>query len=569
MSTSLADRHARVRAGLSLRDRDPLSFFRFAVPRIRDAIASLSDADSPVDELAARSCNGGGKSLGMATVGLALAQKRPTLDGVPLPQWRGPLTMVQLCLDYPQQVLSVQPAYEKMLGNWPHKARKNGDTLQSLRVMPVGGSSDVSTWSVIRFMSERNKLSGTGVRSDVVLFDEPPPIEILRELRKAKHAGRRGIRLTWFTPTIRRQWAPLKEDYGDGPRSSFRRIGKRWAEVRWSLDEVADWVLTDAEKAALIEDWAKDPLAEARRHGDYVDASASCPFRIPQLLRMLEECVEPDVRDWWVKREVPGDTGVTKAVTNVKVLVLKDPVPGHRYYLNIDPSKGIEPSSAIIGFQQRLDPGGILVHDETEGEDVALYEGYIGSYGLGTLAAGLAVQYNYAAVDPESNSGWAEGVMRGLADAGYANVYKRVKVMEQGRETTKWGFDTTTETRPAMIEQLQAWQDAYGGGVVYARCQFARVIQTLLDTVLDLNGKPVAAPGFHDEFMILKGQQLRRLHRVRDDRNLARAAMPPEPVIRRGGMTGEELTKRLLGPRADEAPLQGIPPLIPKPRGGR
>jgi hypothetical protein len=49
------------------------------------------------------------------------------------------------------------------------------------------------------------------------------------------------------------------------------------------------------------------------------------------------------------------------------------------------------------------------------------------------------------------------------------------------------------------------------------------VIQTLLDTILDDNDKPVAAPGYHDEFLILKGQSLRKTRPRHADPLRARA----------------------------------------------
>ena len=104
-----------------LRAKDPLRFWHFAVPRLKEAIGLFS-GDDPIEELHMRACNKGTKSETLAAFGVAMAQKRPTLDGVPIPQWRGRVEGAQLVLDYPAQILSVQPAYLRVLGDWPHRA---------------------------------------------------------------------------------------------------------------------------------------------------------------------------------------------------------------------------------------------------------------------------------------------------------------------------------------------------------------------------------------------------------------------------------------------------------------
>jgi len=522
----------------------------------------------PIEELHARACNKGTKTESVAAFVLACLQKRVSLDGIPIPQWRGRVEAAQLVLDYPQQLLSVQPAYLRLLGNWPHHSRFKGETLSSLEVMPLGGNDDRSKWSVVHFLSQENRRSGTGVRGDIIAFDEPPRIGILRELRKAAHAHRQLCILIGETPTILPQWAPIRADYEasmydalkECPRSAIRRLDPERAEVRWSLSEVADWLLPPAEKAKLRRKYALEPfLADAREHGDYCVTDADCPWGdagTAALLQMLEECEDAQEREWTITREVDGEDGRVKAQTRVIVHVLQDPVHGERYYLNIDPSRGFEST--------RHDPGGILVRKESNGEDVALYEGFVGSYGLGSLAAGLARQYNEAIVDPESNAGWIEGVMHGLGDAGYGNIAKTQRVGRDGAWETRWGFETTELTRPAMIGELQAWMAAFAAGTPYARCRFRRVIDTLLTTKMDEKGKIVAAPGFHDEFMILKGQSLRKFRPARPtDYNLARPAVLP-PKREPDDLTLEKL---IAGAREEHGGRRGFARMKERPRG--
>src|SRR3990172_7482943 len=147
----LAESYTKIRRFNAMRDSDPLRWWHFAVPRLKEAFALLGQG---LTELHARGPNKGTKTQTTAAFVMACLQKRLTLDGVPLPQWKGPVEAVQLMLDYPQQLLSVQAAYLKVLGDWPHHPQKDGEILKALRIKPVNGSSDQATWSVIHFLSQ-------------------------------------------------------------------------------------------------------------------------------------------------------------------------------------------------------------------------------------------------------------------------------------------------------------------------------------------------------------------------------------------------------------------------------
>lgn len=531
MSASLAESALRVRLSNASRRDDPLEHWHFAVPRLRD-VFRMFVGDDHIDEAHLRACNNGTKTETAAAYVLSCLQKRRELDGVELPQWTGPVSALCGVLDYKQMLLSVQPAYLRLLGNCPHHARYTGEVLSSIHVQPIGGGSDESQWSVIHFLSQENRRSGVGARADLVHFDEPPVIEILRELRKAAHANRPGIRIIGETPTLKRQWLPLREEYGDTPRSSITRINKYWAECRWSLHEVADWVISAEDKERKLINYGRDrigrdgkprpdPLYDARVYGDYVNASGSCPFDEVGLENLLELCVEPDVREWHVRREVNGEEGRIYTQDVVPVEVFADARPGRKYYIDIDPSSGID--------SPEHDPGGLEVTEEGSGETMVVYDGYLGSYGLGILGAGLARQYNNSAVDPETNGGWGEGVLRGLADQGYGNISRQKRELSPGRWHTDFGFKTTVESRNAMIAAGQAWTESWREGKGYGKCPSRRVIAQFMDTVVTTEGKVEAGPGYHDEHVILRCQALRKCIIGQPDPNLARALSQPRP----------------------------------------
>jgi hypothetical protein len=109
-----------------------------------------------------------------------------------------------------------------------------------------------------------------------------------------------------------------------------------------------------------------------------------------------------------------------------------------------------------------------------------------------------------------------------------------------------------------MIAAVQAWVEAYGQGIRYARCPSAKVIHTLRDTILDTSGKAVASPGHHDEHLILMGQKLRKAVKLQ-----SRYVMPAAP-----GRTAEQVAEEALLAliRGDAPPETPFAQVAPRPR---
>jgi len=543
---NLAQSHALLGRVLEGRSKDPLSWWRFAVPRAREAFALLSSRNPP-DELHIRAANKTGKTESAAAYMLACLQKRQSLDGVPLPQWRGPIEAGQFVLDYKQQLLSVQPAYFRLLGSWPHHARYQGEILESLRVMPVGGSSDESKWSVLHFFSQERKRSGLGFRLDLADFDEPPVMEVLRELRKASHAGRRCIILIQETPTRRREWAPLYLDYGDCPRRSLRRVDRERAECRWSLDEVADWVLSEQEKAKLLRRYRSDPLhsesRSAREHGDYMTtegASAWGQNGTEALLAMLDQCEDPEVVNWRVSIEsVDGER--SSRIAEVPVEIFQPPKAGLRYYQAIDPSSGTEGRN----------PAGLLMAEVGTGDLCARWNGYLAPYSLGVLGAGLARQYHDALSDIEMKDHWGVNVLRGFTASQYGNMAYESRELRPGVWAKEVGWDADQEAVAIGIGCIQEWLESWQAGVKYARCPSRAILGCLLDCNLDERGKIVAAEGIdHGEDLRLWGQVLRRC--VRRSSTI-RLPGPATPTVE------DQLAARIMGQLSGTATMRPQP----------
>jgi hypothetical protein len=502
---SPAEQYLRVKLLNGLRQDDPLSYWRFAVPRLKLGFALFAGSE-PIDELHCRGPNKTGKTLSKAAFVLACLQKRKSLNGIPLPQWRGRVKGLQLVLDYPQQLLSVKPAYMELLGRWPHRIRNNGDYLKSIHVMPQGGNpQDERDWSVLYFLTQKNRDTGRGARADIIDFDEPPDMFFLRELRKAGLAGRRSIRIIGETPEHMREWAELRQDYGDTPRRSLRRVDQDRAEVRWSLDEVESWVLSDEEKAKMRRSYATDPLRDAREHGDYTNAEGSCPWGEQGLLTLIEMrslCQTPDLEQWRVPIELTT-TGETGTVATVTLQIWKPPEIGERYYFPVDPSSGVDDGKHHEAAIHGCEVG--------SGDMVARWAGYLAPYSLGVLASSLALQYNDGEIDIEMKDHWGVNVVRGAQVRHNANLCYEQRELRPGQWAKEVGFDNDEEVKAIHVGQIQEWLDAWRAGRKYAACPSREVIECLLNAELDPKGKVIAGPGLeHGHDMVLWGQKLRK-----------------------------------------------------------
>jgi len=505
---SLVEGYATIASGLAAMERDPLRLWTFAVPRLREAF-SLFTAPDPIKELHLRACNKGTKTESTAAFMVACLQKRPTLDGARIPQWRASrIEGCQFVLDYKVQIMSVQAAYRRVLGSWPHKVQREGQHVSGLLVMPVGGDpTDESGWSILQFLSLKNNATGVGFRGHVAAFDEPPPMSVLQEMRKFSHAGQVGLRVIAETPTKRSQWYGLREDYGDHPRRRITRVDQDRAECRWSLEDVSDLVLSPAEKAELRRSYARDPIADAREHGDYQNAVGESPWgeagvAVLQAMLKSDEVRAPEIKLWRITAEVTRE-GQPEEVHKVPVQVFGAPEPGKRYYVNVDPASG----------KGTGNPLAVLVVEFGTCNLMARWNGHMAPSSVGVLAAGLGRQYNMAPIDVEMNDSWGVNVVRGIREAGYgeSNLCHARRELRPGEWAIETGWRMDKEAKAAGIGCILDWLDARASGIVYALCPSRDVLETLLDAQMDEEDKIVASPGIdHLEDMILWGQALRQ-----------------------------------------------------------
>jgi hypothetical protein len=520
---------ARIRHCATLRDRDPLAYWHHSSEETRQASVYAGQRL----EVALRKPNKSGGTYWGAAYTLSCLQGRPTLDGVALPRFvRKGLCASVFSLDYRQQCQSVQPAYLSALGEWPHRiTERSGEIIRTMRVKPLGGGDDDKKWPPLYFVSQKNPESGIGFRTDIVHFDEPPVERILQEMRKAPHPGHWWTRIITYTPLIRSQWYPLERDFtGCEGAPHLGRV------LVWLNDLHKCSHLTAQDIRELEESYRGDPLASARLTGLPKDASGDSAWGdlYPVLDEMESEWgADPEVVPWEITREMPGPEGMSKVVARVDLEVWRNH-RGERWYEDLDPSLGINAD----GF----DPCGLHGSEWTTGDLGYRYNGYCGAYGLGRLAAGVGRQYGMALVDPETTGGYGGPCLTALSDAHYGNVSQQPVETRPGEWEPQLGFQTTTATRPAMISAVQEWLRAYRAGHKYARCPSRAVIDALRDFILDAHGKPIAAPGRHDEDVILWAQKLRKLapgRRVAVVSAPVMSKLPTGPTLTFGPINGD------------------------------
>ena len=532
---------------LATKRSDPLAWWTHAAPQLREATRLTTQ----VTEISVRAPANGGKTEWGTAVTLACCKGDATLEGIPIPYWKGRVDALELARDYNEQKLASQQTYLRLIGNHPHKLRWLGnDILSSIRVKHRESTDDVSTWSLIDFRSQENRRAGIGVRADIVRADEPPHAEIWHEIRKAAHAGRRALRMMTFTPLKRAEWWWIHEEYGDGPRGRVRRVGEHWAEVRYSLyDNV---ILTPERKAELIDGYQREgTLIDARIHGDYVNTVGTCPFDSLTIQDMIAEwCRPPMKRSIQVPIEAPD--GEARPVRAIEIEYWQKPDPAISAYQAIDPASGID--------DKAHNPLAIQLGGEDSGDLLVRWNGYEAPHTVGGLAAVLSRYYSQermmggrvirtpAATDVEMMDSWGINIVRGYEDAGGENLCREQRELRPGEWAHEVGFRVRAETRAIWVSCIQEWIAAFKVGQPYAICRSRAVFECLLAMELDKDDKPVAGPGTaHAEDFVLLGQRLRRLKRPRasdpklfvepatPEQRMMRNLMAPDRQERRGG----------------------------------
>jgi len=490
----LLRQYLQLSVGLDDSARDPLKRFRWASSAQARVWRWLCEGH----EVLARFGNVAGKTSGVAAGIVAVCRGIRKLDDQQLPNVRVPCIVWVLTKTRRQQVDSVQAEYVRWLGGVPHeiawdnRAKGYIDSIWiATQWCSHGTGTHCSSCSRVVFHCEQSGIyTFLGGRVDIIHADEPPSELIWREARSRLRAGSQLLLVISATPLYRKEWEWMARDFTDC--EDRPRVGR--VEVRSSLYE--NVYLTPYDRATLLRRWTNDPLFDARETGKYIDASGLCPFP-SALLNRWDDFTRPPDRTLWVKIEDERDTANGLVLRHTKVPVEQWWVPEAResYWILVDPSTGIE--------DEKHDPAGLHVYARRRPRLVARYDGFTRAHGMGVLAAKLGRYYNRAMVDVEVTGGWGRGTLSALRTAKYPHVNRRQVELEPGRYGWKQGWDTTA---PARAEMMAAVQRALEENSIVMPSR--AVVSTLRGIIVDAAGKYLAAPGRHDEDLILLGRAM-------------------------------------------------------------
>lgn len=508
-------------------DRDPLQWFRFRSPKQREVVKSIHEHETLL-----RGSNASGKSRLGGAISVALARGMKELDGEPLPPVEVPNIGYVLCDSYKQMLDSTQGAILKALGNWPHKiAYVQGDAkgyIESIHVKTELCSHDSGEKcgkcsKIVMHVAESG--SAVGARVHWAWADEPPDEKQWREMRVRKVHGRKMYRWVTMTPLDATKWHWIKEDFDgslDNPKNGRLELVTTLYDLHKS-GFYTDEDVTEMERAVQ-----GDPYAEARLHGDWVDIRGDCPFDSEKLrLWLRTRARPPKTRTFVIQSEEDTKEGRQLSLVSAEVEIYHEVEPDESYIGVLDPSLGIK--------SKVHDPAGIIVIARRRPRVVARYDGYIAPYGLGSLGAAIGTRYNNALLDVDLTGGYGGPCLTALNAARYRNVNQDMAPDSLGVVSPRLGFKITAINRQEITSAVQ--QAILEDSILI---ESGALIQSLIDTVVDHNGKWLAGPGTHDEGMICLG------------RGLHLSATTPLPRLRQkdSGQEFQSMLDRMFGSSA-------------------
>jgi hypothetical protein len=443
--------------------------------------------------------NSGGKTDGLASLTLAMLQRRPSLAGIALPEMPKQVFGVLLVHSYKQAVLSSIKALREKLGDWDHhEVPASDDCPGVIYVRQVDNKSqERETWSRL-YVYPRDGEVPDGLRLDLAWGDEPPDDEMWRELRHRATAGRRFFRFIGATPKLKRFWGWLLADYERAAGKEPGREGTwhgaiRNGRLRLQSSIYDNKALSAADIRRAEIDAENDPEKDARLFGMHVDSSGSNPWTYATLARWKARCVEPEVEMLEYQGEIDGGAGRRLEPRMVRLQVVDPPDFLDSYYIPIDPAKGIRDS--------KHDPDGIHVWSIRHNKLVARVNDYVGAFNAGVIGAILAKRYNNALVDVAMTGGYGEAVLTGLRVSGYWNINRqKYWDREQGAWASRLGYVEDEQFRGKIIGAIDR-------AIQTDSCVITipDVIDSLIGCVVDENGRIVADTKNHDEDLVLAG----------------------------------------------------------------
>ena len=222
-------------------------------------------------------------------------------------------------------------------------------------------------------------------------------------------------------------------------------------------------------------------------------ATGSPVFDNLKLFR-LKEIVPPPIARYDCMVEL--HQFVAKADGHLKVW--EEPQRGKSYIISADVAEGLTEG----------DFSSADVIDHRTGEQVAQWHGKIHPRPFGKLLAALGRRYNTALIGVERNNHGLTTVSCLIDDEAYPNLYAEMVPEPPGKPRRRYGWVTTSTTRPLIIDNLsiELVEDSHG-----IKCK--ETLEEMMGFKVQNNGRMEADRGRHDDRVLSYaiGKHLRRV----------------------------------------------------------
>jgi hypothetical protein len=184
---------------------------------------------------------------------------------------------------------------------------------------------------------------------------------------------------------------------------------------------------------------------------------------------------------------------------NGRLKVFESPKPGQLYAVGADIAEG-------------LDGGDYTVVDvsDAQGNQVAVWHGHIDPDLAGDLIKRIGDKYNRAFIGVERNNHGLTTLTR-LRDLGYTNLYAQesLESRSEGDQTKRFGWLTTSKSKPLIIDRLIALARDRGLGVADIEC-----VNEMREYIVEPNGSFNARSGAKDDRVMARAICLEMVRRM-------------------------------------------------------
>lgn len=226
-------------------------------------------------------------------------------------------------------------------------------------------------------------------------------------------------------------------------------------------------------------------------------SSGSSRFDIASLVKMEERCKPAktyDLIEDTAKKKIDFNTPFSFdraykpiEVENAPLKIWEQPRPDAEYVIGADVAEGIGEDFSVA----------TIIKKETM-ETVARWRGDAEPAEFGEILDTLGRYYNTALIGCEINNHGLTTVQR-LRDMNYPNLYRREKGLDERfeRHTSKLGWQTSTRTKPLMINALS---EAITLGKI--KDYDITFVRECMEYVVDDRGRTNAQTGSHDDTVV-------------------------------------------------------------------